>query len=461
MKVGISIGIQLKRPIVLLSYLLIFLLPNVAGSIQMYTWFAPVDRLIKNSQAYIEENPEDPHGYYILGRIHYFAFTNRVPWVRGTNKVSPPVLTPDWTQRPSQYEMPRLQAASEQVKKLGYTWIYDIPKEKRKDFWEAVRARESQLRDDSWKPEELNQLELVYHVEASLPNLRRAVELSPDNGLYHLGLASFMEQVSEFAEGATLDTVSSGIVSFDPKAIREQYYRAYKLSIDDDLELEYLPMEGLRRLVSYEAGKGFLRLAESAGSLTFWDRWRKFWLNRKLNKLEDKRPPGITPLIFTFEEHKELDDLLAPELFVHFDLDGNGITELIPWVKTGTGILVWDPEGSAKIVSGRQLFGTVSWWLLFPDGYRSLDALDDNRDGELSGTELVGISVWFDNNSDGISDMGEVIPIGETNISALVTQPDSSAGRCLMNRRGISLKNGDALPSYDWIISPVESFAKC
>ena len=36
---------------------------------------APVDRLIQNTQAYIDEHPDDATGYYTLGRIHYLAFS--------------------------------------------------------------------------------------------------------------------------------------------------------------------------------------------------------------------------------------------------------------------------------------------------------------------------------------------------------------------------------------------------
>jgi hypothetical protein len=459
MKVEILISRQVKKAVVLLSTLLIILHPNTAVSTQVYGWFAPVDRLVKNSEAYVMENPEDPHGYYILGRIHYFAFMNRVPWVRGTAKVSPPALTPGWEQRVSQYDMPKLQAVSEKVKELGYPWIDEIPREKKKDFWESVKTRETQLRDKGWVHEELNTRELVNHMKASLPNLRRAVELSPDNGLYHLGLASFMEQVTDFVEGTDLDTLSSGIVSFDTKTICDGYFRAYELSISSDLEREYLEPYGLRKLVGYEAGKGFLRSLESAGSLTLWDRWRKFWVKRSLSKLEDK-PSFITPIIFTFDDHTELRDLLAPYLLEPFDLDGDGFIELWPWVKPTTGILVWDPDKEGNITSGRQLFGSVTWWLFFEDGYHSLSALDDNRDGELSGLELDGISIWFDDNSNGISDPGEVVPIEETEISALATNPDSLNGRCLMNRRGVTLNDGETLPSYDWIVMPVESFSE-
>ena len=34
----------------------------------------PVDRLIRNTETFIKEHPEDPSGPYTLARVHYLAF---------------------------------------------------------------------------------------------------------------------------------------------------------------------------------------------------------------------------------------------------------------------------------------------------------------------------------------------------------------------------------------------------
>ena len=41
------------------------------------TWYVPFDRLIANTEAFIKDDPNNPHGYYTLARMHYFAFVNR------------------------------------------------------------------------------------------------------------------------------------------------------------------------------------------------------------------------------------------------------------------------------------------------------------------------------------------------------------------------------------------------
>ncbi len=117
--------------------------------------------------------------------------------------------------------------------------------------------------------------------------------------------------------------------------------------------------------------------------------------------------------------------------------------------------MVWDPQNKGEITSGRQLFGTATWWLLFPSGYAALDALDDNRDGSLSGAELKGIGVWFDKNANGRSDPGEVQSVMDFGVQAIRTRSTGSDHGMPMNTQGIVLKNGTVVPTYDWLVSPV------
>lgn len=44
-------------------------------------------------------------------------------------------------------------------------------------------------------------------------------------------------------------------------------------------------------------------------------------------------------------------------------------------------LLVRDPQHKSKIESGRQLFGNVTWWMFWRNGYQALAALDDTMDG--------------------------------------------------------------------------------
>jgi hypothetical protein len=165
----------------------------------------------------------------------------------------------------------------------------------------------------------------------------------------------------------------------------------------------------------------------------------------------------VTPIVISLDDGKYLADLLDPNARVKFDLDATASGATWPWLKPSTGLLVWDPDRKGKITSGRQLFGSVSWWMMFENGYDALSALDDNRDDELRGHELTGIGVWFDRNTNGVSDAGEVTPIDQLGIAALSTRTTATDDRSPMNPRGLTMADGRVLPTWDWVTEPVQT----
>ncbi|MEB3299881.1 MAG: hypothetical protein VKO21_10400 [Candidatus Sericytochromatia bacterium] len=145
---------------------------------------------------------------------------------------------------------------------------------------------------------------------------------------------------------------------------------------------------------------------------------------------------------------------LAAEGLRLFDLDGQG-TANWEWVGPGSGLLVWDPEHTGRITSGRQLFGNYTWGESFPDGYRALERLDQNGDGWLKGSELDKLGVWTDTDSDAVSDPGEVRRLEELGIMAISTKPERdrygnahAAQGFLKEDAGGSARSG---ASWDWI----------
>ena len=49
--------------------------------------------------------------------------------------------------------------------------------------------------------------------------------------------------------------------------------------------------------------------------------------------------------------------------------------------------LVFDRRGTGSITSGLQLFGSVTFWLFWENGYDALRSLDDNGDGAIAGAD--------------------------------------------------------------------------
>ena len=441
----------------LFPILFVFLSGNLANAMFAMPTYAPVERLIANTTAFVKENPENAHGYYTLGRIHYLAFVNKASQVRATSLDSPPKIAPDWLLGDLAPLIRRQRAMKLTFQEFGYRSVSDVPKADRPRFWNSVRQKEKQLREKYRRGEKPNEDELVNHAAAAVGNFKKAIELAPKNGLYHLGLASLLEQYVEFLREAKVDKVPEEFRSVILDKAKDIYYMAYNLSIRGDLKHKYLPVAGLHSLVGYEAAKAYIRLAQADSSIPEDEQKKVSIVKKNLKKLEGLRARVITPIVFSLERHSSLSDLLAPDLRVRFDLDGDGIIELWPWVKPTTGTLVWDPDAKGSITSGRQLFGSVSWWLFFTDGYHALDALDDNRDGVLSGYELKGISVWFDRDCDGKSDPGEVLPIERLPIVSIATKSTGKDGISPMNKSGLTLMDGRTFPTYDWIVSRVES----
>ncbi|MGH7143278.1 MAG: hypothetical protein ACREJ2_04000, partial [Planctomycetota bacterium] len=160
-------------------------------------------------------------------------------------------------------------------------------------------------------------------------------------------------------------------------------------------------------------------------------------------------PPGFSPVVFSLTAAQPLHALVDPAKSVHFDLDGDGYAERRMWVQPDTAILCWDPGCTGKITSGRQLFGNVSWWIFWDNGYQALDALDDNRDGVLTGNELTGLCVWRDANQNGVSDPGEVVPVVNLGIDSIAVRAPQTEDGCPANKLGIHFEDGRTLPTYD------------
>jgi hypothetical protein len=139
---------------------------------------------------------------------------------------------------------------------------------------------------------------------------------------------------------------------------------------------------------------------------------------------------------------------------VTFNLDGSDLAHRWPWVKPDTGILVWDPEHTVAITSGTQLFGSVTWWFFWSNGYQPLAALDDDGNGWLSDRELSGIAVWRDKNQNGVADPGEVIAATVLGIRRIAVRPYGAMSGGLYHPFGIQFQDGNSVATYDWV--PVE-----
>lgn len=370
----------------------------------------PVARVIENVGAYVAAHPSDPDGFYFLGRAHYAALFDLEAIPVGDSTDS---------------SLPRFPA--------NVTGQYPSD--------EGATARAF---DDAAKQ----------HVFDSLKSLQQALALlpaaDPRAALYLLTLGSVLETAAPFGAQLGAPPITTKLITSTrawTAAAADAYTKAFKLRIAEDAKVTRKPLFGVRTLVAYEAGRSLLRVKPKTSL--------QAQINALIRKLDNKPFGAITPLVLTLALDRSLPDLLASERVVAFDLDGTGRVQRYHWLKPDTALLVWDPQRSGHITSGRQLFGTATWWMLWTDAYRALDALDDNRDGTLTGRELDGLALWFDRNQNGVSDPGEVTPIESSPVVAIATTPSAGADGVLTGPSGVTLRDGTTRPTYDWIATPV------
>lgn len=163
------------------------------------------------------------------------------------------------------------------------------------------------------------------------------------------------------------------------------------------------------------------------------------------------RPRAVTPMLVPLEADAPLEDLVDADAAVSFDLDGSGLPRAWGWITPKAAWLVYDADDSGHITSGLQLFGGVSFWVFWNNGYEALAALDNNSDGELRGEELRHLALWQDTNSDGVSDVGEVKPLAAWGIIAISCRSQTHRSGIPFQSRGVSFRDGTTRPSYDWI----------
>ncbi len=160
----------------------------------------------------------------------------------------------------------------------------------------------------------------------------------------------------------------------------------------------------------------------------------------------------ISPILVPLAPDCEFGDLVDPDARVQFNLDGLYPDRQWGWITPKAAWLVYDHTGRGEITSGRQLFGNFTFWIFWENGYQALRALDDNDDGFLEGTELTGLSLWHDANSNGQSEPGEVKPLAAWGIEAVSVGSRAHPQGFPWNPEGVRFHDGEQRPTYDWIV---------
>ncbi|MGV3615927.1 MAG: hypothetical protein ACO1SV_11380 [Fimbriimonas sp.] len=356
----------------------------------------PVDAILPNLEQAARAHPKDANAHYVLGRVHSLAFASGAKTVR---------------------VLPEKERSQREGKPLfaGYASI-------RVTLNENAPMTPQRRR----------------HLQRSLEEYGKATRLDVKNPLYFLGLGWMREMA----------------IKADPRAAafhRQEALKAYRsvirLRAEEEKAMTAYGLSPDARL-AHEAALGLTRLlADTTWKPAIAERERMVALAKELAA----KPMPITPILVPLTGETHLPGLLDSNRTSRFDLAGDGLKRDWPWVRPTTGILVWDPLDTGKITSGRQLFGSATWWMFFRDGYAALASLDADRDGWLKGSELSGIRVWQDLDGDGVSDPGEVRPLGHWRITGLNTQASHRDAAGPRAERGLIRSDGSVAPTFDWV----------
>jgi len=164
----------------------------------------------------------------------------------------------------------------------------------------------------------------------------------------------------------------------------------------------------------------------------------------------DKVPKAISPIVIPLTSKKALEECIDKKSAVPFDLDGTGIVRNWQWIRPTAGWLVYE-SGDGGVSSGTQLVGSVTFGMFWENGYAVLDGLDDDGDGQLVGSELLGLHIWQDKNSNGVSESGEVNSLAKWGVHSLSVSWQRHSSGIAFNPMGVVFTSGKVRPTYDWV----------
>jgi tetratricopeptide (TPR) repeat protein len=269
------------------------------------------------------------------------------------------------------------------------------------------------------------------HLDSAIRWYRETLKLDPKNLTARLGLAWAIDQAGR-KEAAI-------------KAYREVIESAWT----KEKELKLGRLGG--NYVTAEAAGYLIALLDPATDQTEIKE-----LRQRASQLQ-KLPRPVTPIVVPLRDGLTVRDLEDRTARVLFDADGSALPRRWTWITREAGWLVFDQKGERKIASGLQLFGNVTFWMFWANGYEALRALDANGDGWLTGRELEGLAVWQDVNGDGICDANEVKSLAELGIVALSCRyqidphhPD----RIAFAPNGVVFRDGRRRPTFDIVLQP-------
>lgn len=384
----------------------------------------PVDRLLANLERNAQ-NLSEAHKWRAIGRVHLLAY------LRQTTSL------PVYRERPgdvAEGSIDECTKLDEQAVGRGNRDDFPVPRP-----GERCEARSYTLGPDKEAPGNVQDVRPPSnpHLLASIDAYQRARKLEPRELRTRVALAFAYDRALKIH--AALNELR-----FAAREGLKRLPRPRKSGTEQsDWEMHVVLSEAQAHLALIAASSSDRRLA------------------RELKRRLDLAPPAIyiTPIIVPLTKSDEFSELVDFQSDVAFDFSGQGLMLKAGWVKTNAAWLVWDPKEKQKIVSGFQLFGSVTFVSSWDNGFKALGSLDDNGDNALSGEELKGLSLWRDRNGNGVSEHGEVKPVAAYGIVSLNYDHERVTKDYWVSPSGVTFSDGTTRPTYDWQLKPELSVA--
>ena len=289
---------------------LLILFSTVAQAKFLTPKMTPVDRLVKNAEAYLAKHRNEADAHYTLARIHYLAFSSKrdyAPAIADYGRDEGRLLPPEqWMVEDGYYE-PKVNPGAK-----------------------------------------LSEAQIIEHAARGIRSFKEAVRLDPKNALYQLGLASLLEEFWRWSEKTKPGALPQELRGITVRSVRDAYSKAFALATAKNAPKEVAVSGVSKSLTGHEAAAGLVRVAQD-GSLSDADKTELKEAKTAMARFEKQAMERgfFTPIVLSFHEAR-LAELLDSEKAVDFDLRGYGPRETWPWVKPELGFLVWDRVRAAE-----------------------------------------------------------------------------------------------------------------
>jgi len=262
----------------------------------------------------------------------------------------------------------------------------------------------------------------------AISDYKKALELDPDSAPAQLGYAWCLDQAGK----------------------KEDAITEYRKAIELGWKTEEKSFGGLgNRWIVTEAA-GYLKPLLDAEK----DKAELAKLDERIDIL-NKKPRAVTPIAIPLQAGLTASKMENRTARVRFDADGSGLNKEWSWIKPNAAWLVYDQRGTGKPDSALQLFGNVTFWCFWDNGYEAMRSLDNNGDGNLNAGELQHLALWQDVNSNGIAEAGEVKPLADHGIVGLSCDYKidmAHQDRIPFSAAGVTFKNGETRATYDLLL---------